>query len=178
MGTIGFSLAPMLKRLLIAAMLMTGAPASAQTAEGPAVGRTAWLFSTVGHSEWCPAGNVTVDLRTGRYSLTKRAARRVCGQPMLERPVTKGTLDGRRLTSVRAAYMRVLTDGLESEVCREGRRPDTIVISNGGTPTLLLVTGAFTATAPDNLACWSDAANTLHDVLDHIFAAEDYRPAR
>src|SRR5258708_28858776 len=88
------------------------------------VGQTAWVFSTVGQSEWCPAGNVMLDLRTGRYSLTPRAPRGVCNDPKLERPVTHGTLAGGQLASARSAYLRAVSEGLKSSACRNGRHPN------------------------------------------------------
>jgi hypothetical protein len=142
----------------------------------PGLDRTAWLFSTVGQSEWCPPGNVTVDLGTGRYSLTPRAPRRICHRDGLERPRRRGTLAGRRLAQVRAAYLRALSEGLKSQVCREGGRPrDVIVINNGGTPILVVTSGSGSQSAPDGLYCWSDAANALHITLDEVFSTSRWR---
>jgi hypothetical protein len=141
----------------------------------PALGRTAWVFATIGHSEWCPAGNVRLDLVTGRYELTGRAARRECGRRGLERPVVTARLGGARLAAIRAAYRRVFAEDLESLECREGKHPAAFVISNGGTPILVVATGALTLGAPDDLACWSDAANALHGALDETFRAAHQR---
>jgi hypothetical protein len=156
--------------LLAALLAATQAPPSPTAA---VLGGTAQVFSTVGHSEWCPAGNVTLDLRTGRYALTPTAPRRVCENVGLERPVRKGRLAGRRLTAVRAAYLRVLSEGLESPVCQAGRRPqDYIVVSNGGTPILVVTSGRGSLSAPDELTCWSEAASGLHDILDEAFGLD------
>jgi len=76
---------------------------------------------------------------------------------------------------LRAAYLRVLSEGLESELCREGGRPRDLIISNGGTPILALTSGWATSSAPDDLSCWSEAATALHDALDRVFSPADYR---
>ena len=66
-------------------------------------GRTAIVFSTIGHSEWCPAGNVRLDLATGRYAVTPTAPRLICTQPNLERPVFTGRLKGTPLADLQRA---------------------------------------------------------------------------
>ena len=139
------------------------------------LGKTAWIFATVGHSEFCPAGNVTVDLRTGRYSLTERAPRRVCDSLGLERPTTKGLLTGQKLARLRAAFLRVISDGFETAACREGTARDEIVVSNGGTPILVLTVGGGTGSAPDDLTCWNEATTALHDTLDETFGTRNWR---
>ena len=155
---------------LLAAFIAAGQPAPPAEAFGP--GRTAWIFSTVGQSEWCPAGNVRLDLRTGEYAFTATAAREVCYDSDLERPVTTGTLGADDLAAVRAAYSLAQADGLEQPVCRDGGRPERLIISNGGPHILLVASGAITMSAPDDLSCWSDAALALHDLLDEEFASE------
>jgi hypothetical protein len=153
------------------AVLLLASP-SAASSEASALGRTAWIAATVEHSEWCPAGNVRLHLRTGRYALTRRAPRRACQDARLERPVRTGSLDSGRLAAVRAAALRVVAEGMESPACRDGERPEDITVSNGGTPTLILTTGFATGSAPDDLSCWSDAAAALHDLLDETFASD------
>jgi len=76
---------------------------------------------------------------------------------------------------VQTAYLRLLNEGFENDVCREGGNPETIIVNDGGTPILVLTTGSQTASAPDDLSCWSEAANALHDVLDRVFSVSDYR---
>ena len=149
--------------------------AASQPAEPPspsAIGRTAWIFGTVSHSEWCPAGHVRLDLRTGRYEFTLRARRPSCVDPKLERPVRTGSLGARRLAAVRSAYLRVFREGLEKPICRDGGRPEDITVSNGGTPILILATGWRTVAAGDDLSCWSEAASALHELLDDTFARD------
>lgn len=152
---------------ILAALLAAGQPAP--SAGAPGLGRTAWLVATVGQSEFCSPGNVRLDLRTGRYQFTARASRRTCNEAGLERPVRIGTLGVAPLRAVRAAYLRVLREGFVNPACRNGGRPDEIVVSNGGTPVLVLTNGAGTGSAPDDLTCWSDAATALHDALDDAF---------
>jgi hypothetical protein len=89
-----------------------------------------------------------------------------------------GTLRAERLEAVRAAYLRVLTEGLVKPVCRDGGRPEEIVISNGGTPVLVLTTGSETKSAPDSLTCWSEAASALSNALDRIFQSIERPQAR
>ena len=130
---------------------------------------TAWIFSTVAHSAWCPAGNVRLDLRTGHYVLTYRLSRRVCGEPGQERAVRNGRLGGEPLLALRSGFRRIEKEGFVHPNCRDGKPLDVITVSNGGTPILVLSDGAATAAAPDNLTCWSDAAKSLHDLLDETF---------
>ncbi len=152
------------------AALLAAAPLDGP-ANPPSLGRTAWIVATVEHSEWCPAGDVRLDLATGRYERTHRAPRRICGQAH-DRRVTSATLGRKRLAAVRAASLRVLAEGLESRACRNGEPPENPIVSNGGTPILVLTTGSVTGSAPDDHSCWSAAALALHDVLDETFASD------
>ena len=163
--------------LLLAATLAVVQPGSATNPE--TLGRTAWIFATIGHSEFCPPGDVMIDLRSGRYSLTARAPRRICERRDLERPVRKGRLVYTSLARLRSAYLRVLAEGLDDADCHKpkGPGPQMIVINNGGTPTMVLATGRETGAAPDDLNCWSKAATALHDVLDEVFGARNWRYA-
>ena len=160
---------------LLAALLLAAQPAPPASAAAP-LGRTAWIFATIGQSEWCPAGNVRLDLRTGRYALTERAPIRTCNREGLERPVVAGRLAPARLATVRAAWRRSLAEGLRRRGCQNGVRSDgTIIVSNAGTPILLIATGAFTAAAPDDLTCWSDAATALRDRLEEALSPRHAR---
>ena len=161
----------------LAALLAALQPAQPAAPADPALlGGSEWIVATIAHSEWCPAGNVRIDLRSGRYALTARASRRVCSLAALERPVATGRLRSGRLEAVRAAFARAVADGLEGPECREGRRPDHIVISNGGPHVLVIATGAYQEGAPDDLTCWSDAAADLQDLLDETFPAASAAP--
>ena len=150
------------------------------TAPSMGIGRTAWAFSTVGQSEWCPAGNVMLDLRTGHYELTPRAPRSVCNKPALQRPIRRGTLSARQLAPLRAAYLRALREGLEKPVCQGGGLPESteVIIDNGGLRVLVVTDGSRSISAPDALGCWTHAAMDLKDLLDRVFSPSDYTQER
>lgn len=154
----------MLARIALLAALVQPVP-SPTAGAGP----MARIFATVGHSEFCPAGNVTLDVTTGRYELTPRAPRRNCDEPTLERPARTGILDGERLHAVRSAYARVLSEGLEVAGCTQNPPREVIIVANGGVPILIVTTGQLAASAPDNRICWSVAANALHLAVDRAF---------
>ncbi|HEY0130480.1 MAG TPA: hypothetical protein VGB57_03675 [Allosphingosinicella sp.] len=158
---------------ILAALLASSEPA--QPARPQLPGRPAWVVATVAQSEWCPEGDVRLDLRTGEYALTPRAPRRKCEDVRLERPVKTGILDPKRLVALRAVASRAASEGLESQACRNGERPDKVVVSNGGPQILVLATGATTASAPDDLSCWTEAAEALYHLLDQSFAADSGR---
>ena len=136
--------------------------------------RTAVIFGTIGQSEWCPAGNVRVDLETGRYVLTARASRDVCQNADLERPTAEGTLNAAKVRTLRRAFQRATLGGLDG--CRGGQRlrQDEIVISNGGLHVLVVTDGHHTGAAPTDLSCWTDAAWVLHRILDDTFPTPDW----
>ncbi|MBO9576743.1 MAG: hypothetical protein J7494_13490 [Sphingobium sp.] len=146
--------------ILIAAQAASAAPPPTSSAA---------IFSTVGHSEWCPAGTAYLDLRTGRYELMPRADRNVCHKAGLERRVTEGRLGAEKLDAVRKAQQAIGTEGLTRKACREGRDPEEIVISNGGRVTLVISDAVHTESAPENQSCWTDAARTLHQALERAF---------
>jgi hypothetical protein len=148
--------------LLFAAAVATSAPAPAP------LGKTAWVFATVGNSEWCPAGNVRLDLVKGTYALTPRASRRVCQDKDLDRRLVNGKLDKADLATVREAYARAVAEGLEDPTCR--RDKDTyVVIYNGGPRLLVVATGRATRGASSDINCWSPAADALYDTLNDVF---------
>lgn len=129
--------------------------------------RTTTILGTVGQSEWCPAGNVRVDLETGKYAFTARASRAVCQDLGLERPVVEGRLAPARLRALEQAFQRAIADGLND--CRGGRRPDDVIVSNGGVFVLVVANGRIMDTAPTELSCWTEAAWALHNLLDATF---------
>ena len=131
--------------------------------------QTAVIFGTVDQSEWCPAGNVRIDLETGQYALTKGASRDVCQNDDLERPVAVGRLGTDRVRTLKRAFQRTTMDGLDG--CRGGSqlRTDDIIVSNGGLHVLVVTDGRHTDAAPTDLSCWSAAAWILHDLLDDTF---------
>ena len=73
------------------------------------------------------------------------------------------------LASVRTAWRRAEAEGLENPACRNGGRPDMIVISNGGRRTLRLTSRATALSPPADESCWSEAAHRLHDRLETLF---------
>lgn len=150
--------------LLVITLSACASAASPRVTEHPP---TAVIFGTVGQSEWCPAGNVRVDLRTGIYALTARAPRDVCQDLDLERPVVEGRLDATRLRALKQAFQRTITDGLND--CRGGRRPDDMIFSNGGLHILLVTDGRATDAAPSDLSCWTEAAWAMHNLLAETF---------
>lgn len=127
-----------------------------------------WLVATVGHSEWCPAGNVQLDLGTGRFAYASTLPRRDCTNGQISRPIQRGRLDDRRLAGLRTAFRRAMRDGLRRQGCYR-LRDGPIIISNGGTPVLVTNDGARTQAAPDELGCWTEAANDLHRQLEAAF---------
>lgn len=149
--------------VLIAALLI-GQPAAPHV--GFVEDRTASIFATVGHSEWCPAGNVRLDLTTGEYVLTPAAPRRLCSRPDLERPIRTGRLDAAPLAAIRSAYALAQEEGLDG--CRDGGRPP-LIIMNSGTPILVSTSGARTVATPSDHSCWSMSARSLHHALDNAF---------
>jgi hypothetical protein len=86
-----------------------------------------------------------------------------------------GRLGGKHLAAIRAAYRAVLDNGFKSPYCEGGKHPDMLVISNAGTPTLVVATGAATWSAPDDLTCWSDSASALERALNDAFAFAQQR---
>lgn len=131
--------------------------------------RTAFVYATIQHSEWCPAGNVQLNLRTGEFILTERADRVNCHDLSIERQSRKGMLNQNDLQTFRDAFDLVRSEGLETSICRAGGKPDDIIVSNGGLPTLVVTTGAKTEHAPDRLECWSEAAKSLRVLLETTF---------
>jgi len=147
---------------IVAALMLLAQPAGAGMASAPA---DPVIFATVGHSEWCPAGNVQLDLGTGDYTLTPRAARAVCSDPELARPVLRGKLEATRLSAIREAWDHARKDGLN--ICRRGESGG--VISNAGTPIMVLTSGVRTIAAPQEYGCWSKAGSALYRAIDESF---------
>jgi hypothetical protein len=159
--------------LLFAALAAGAQPFPAP--EFARLGRKAWVFSTIGHSEWCPPGNVKVDLSTGRYALTVRAPRSVCNDVNLERPVKLGMLSAEALDRVRAAAVQVAKEGTSTPDCHKGDGLSGIYVDNGGPPLVVLTTGGDVAWAPDDRGCWSGAVNALHSSLEGTFNTRNWK---
>lgn len=159
------NLARSLAAVLVA--ITTTACASADPTMASEHPRTAFVFGTVGQSEWCPAGNVKVDLATGEYAFTARASRSVCQNLGLERPVVEGRLAAAQISALNQSFERVGEQGLNA--CQGGRRPTDVIISNGGLHVLVVTNGQATDSAPSDLSCWTEAAWELHGLLDATF---------
>jgi hypothetical protein len=132
---------------------------------------SASVFATVGHSEWCPPGTVRLNLGTGRYTLRAPRTWRACRRPAFRSRIATDVLAAEELAAVRAAYQRAAAAGLMHRDCRNGWRPDLIIISNGGTPVMRLTRRVRTRSPPADLTCWSDAARRLHRALEDMFRA-------
>jgi hypothetical protein len=136
------------------------------------------IFATIGHSEWCPAGTVRLDLGTGRYTMRAPARQGSCHRPFLHR-IRMAVLPVEDLARLQAAYARAAAEGLMNPACRTGGQPREVVISNGGTPVMRLTERGRTTSPPgETLTCWSEAAMQLHDTLEIIFHPRDEQPYR
>ncbi len=156
-------------RLFFAALTaVAGASVPAGAAER-AIGEPVSIFATIGHSEWCPRGNVRLELTTGRYRVTAPRTWRTCRRPPFRRRVSAGVLAPADLGSVILAFQRVRNEGLEQPACRNGGQPEVVYLSNGGDPTLRLTSLGRTLSPPGNRSCWSDAAWGLHRLLEELF---------
>ena len=93
------------------------------------------------------------------------AARAVCSDPALVRPVLRGKLEATRLSAIRDAWPPVQKGGLN--ICRRGESGG--VISNAGTPIMVLTSGVRTIAAPQEYGCWSKAGSALYRAIDDSF---------
>lgn len=154
---------------LIAAAAAAG-PVHAFQRSGPAS-----VFATIGHSEWCPPGTVRLDLASGRYTVRAPRTWRTCRRPLFPSRVSTATLDPDRLARVRAAWRDAVSEGLESPACRNGGRPEGIILSNGGEPSLRLADRGRALVPPRDVNCWSAAAWRLHRLLEDLFDPDSRR---
>jgi hypothetical protein len=157
-----------LRALLAAWVALAGAAAGASARDADS-SRSASVFTTVGHSEWCPPGTVRLNLDTGRYTVTAPRTWRVCRRPPFRSRVRMAVLAADALAAVQAAYRNALSEGLGNPACQTGVRPRAIVVGNGGTPSLRLTSSGRTMAAPNDFVCWSEAAWRLHRLLNDMF---------
>jgi hypothetical protein len=162
-----------LRAVLVAWLAAAAVAAGASGLAHP--GHSASVFATVGHSEWCPPGSVRVDLGTGRYTVTAPRTWQVCTRPPFRSRIRRGRLGPDDLAAVWAAYRDAESAGLANPVCRNGARPENIVISNGGTPTLRLTDRGRTVSPPNDSSCWSEAAWRFHRLLEDLFNPRSHR---
>jgi hypothetical protein len=127
------------------------------------------IVASVGHSEWCRTGTVRLNLMTGRYSVTAPPTWRTCRRPLWPSAIRRSVLPAAELAAVREAWQRAEAEGLESAACRNGGRPENIIISNGGARTLRVALHGRTIAPPGDENCWSQATTQLHDVLERLF---------
>lgn len=111
-------------------------------------------------SEWMPPGELRLNLATGRYEYKPQQPRNPAA-PRL--PVRRGALAGAALAQVREAHASARAQGLRMPACQR------IIVSNAG-PEKMVLTGTGDAlTTPDELGCWSTAAEQLHNLLEAHF---------
>ena len=148
--------------LLLAALLVAAAPDTT-----PRV--SAMIISTIGQSEWCPAGDVRLELSTGSFVLRALTRSPDCNSQSFERPVTQGVLGASDLERVRVAALKVQADGLVRLECRRGGKPGQVVISNDGPRHLALSTDHGLSWTPEDLSCWTESGLDLHRTLEEVF---------
>lgn len=152
--------------LALAAVGQGGGAASASAAA-----RRASIVADVGLSEWGPPGKLSLDLRTGRYRLKTAPPRLRPLAGYLPR-VRRGRLAPALLGQVRAAFAAAVSRGLVEPVCAAGGAPPKLIISNAETPHMVLTGAHGTLTASPERGCWTDAAYTLHHMLELRFQSE------
>ena len=152
----------------LAALLLGAVPSAGARQEGT-------IVSTVANSEWTPAGQVRLDLRTGRYDL-RHAPSRLAPQAPVR--TSRGRLASSELQPLRAAAAKARAEGLVHEACRNGGPPPQIVISNGGPEYLALSRGGEHLEAHRDLGCWTEAAQNLEQLLEATFGHRARPPGR
>ena len=157
---------------IILAVALAACVRPAVRGEAPAPFVDDSVTADVARSEWVPPGVVSVDLRSGRYLLTPAPAR---GAPVRP-PERSGRLTAAELAPIRSAFAAARVQGLVDPACANGGLPARIVVSNAGTPALVLTTAEGQTSAPSQLGCWSDAARRLLQILEARFQAEARSP--
>lgn len=120
------------------------------------------VFALFDHNEWCPGGSVYLDLRTGAFMLYPRVDRPACRNKEAPRSVEQGTLDLEELYQLREAATKAIDAGLRRDQC-------AFIISNGGPQNMVITAPGFSDATPDEIGCWSDQAEELHDELFRLF---------
>ena len=160
-----------LQASIVAGLMLAGGAVSPLHASGPDrdSGFSATVRASVGHSEWCPPGTVHLNLGTGRYRVIAPRTWRTCRRPLFPTRIRTGVLAADELAAVRAAYRNAATEGLDHPACRNGGRPERMIISNSYPSILRLTERGRTTASPRELSCWSDAAFRLDRVLEGLF---------
>jgi hypothetical protein len=161
---------------LFGMLALAAAPAAPADGGGGAgsTGARGRIVATVAHSEWTPPGEVSLDLRTGRYRLRLAPSRLAPSAPVR---MTRGRLSAAELQPLREASAEARAQGLIHSACRDNGRPEQIVIGNGSTIHMRLTGGGAPLLAPGERGCWTEAATNLHRQLDATFGARA-RPRR
>lgn len=136
------------------------------------------VTATVGWSEWCPPGIVTVDLDDGSFRWLQQLPRQAC-KAATSLPDLRGKLPAKGLGAIRDAVRTARTDGLSRQECTNGKPSERIVLSNAAAPYLLTIVEARSgSSAPGDLSCWSDAAFKLQRLMDATFSTKISRTGR
>jgi hypothetical protein len=138
----------------------------AATGTGPAAAPTGTVTASVAHSEWTASGEVSLDLRSGRYRLRHQPSRITPRAPV---PTTRGRLAASELQPIRSAYAQARAQGLTERVCLEGGRPPQLFLSNGGPQSMSLSGGGARIDAHSERGCWTEAAGNLQRLLEASF---------
>lgn len=129
-------------------------------------GSTASVFAQVDESEWSAPGFIHLDLVTGQYELKPQPPRGVSAANVAKR---RGTLPRDQLRPIRQAYEAARAEGLTLPACRNGGRPETIVVSNAGPISMILSGEGGKVTTPQERGCWSEAGWRLYRLLADLF---------
>ncbi|HEX8525641.1 hypothetical protein [Allosphingosinicella sp.] len=152
-------------------LALAGLLSACATSGVPAPGSHALIVADVAMSEWIPPGQMTLDLRTGRYEIVP-APPRSGARPAPRGRTRRGALAPAPLAQARRAWHSALSEGLEHTRCRSGGPPPRIVVSNAGTPRMVLAGSDRTVSAPGQMGCWSASAERLHTLLETLFDSE------
>lgn len=163
------------KRMTFAACLAVAISHSGSPAIGQERPYQASLVASVGHSEWCPPGTVQLDLMTGHYTVTAPRDWRTCRRPSWALRTRAGMMTSLELVPIQVTFQNAIEGGLEHPLCRIGRRPEQIVVSNGGTPVMRLTERGRTTAAPNDRTCWTGAASRLQCLLETAFRPGERR---
>jgi hypothetical protein len=145
----------------LAAVAFTAAPPLAARQDN----YRAAVFALIDANEWCPGGSVYLDLETGAFMRHPRPIRADCRDAGDRAPVEQGRLADSDLRRLRAAYLEARRVGLRREEC-------SLIVTNGGPEALAITAPGFSAVTPDNMGCWSDAAEGLHRELFELFGEQ------
>ncbi|QUL37034.1 hypothetical protein [Erythrobacter sp. JK5] len=134
------------------------------------------LLATIDHHEWGDPSRLRVDLDSGQYSIeygkwdrnapSSRSGSR--GKPIA------GELGQGKIDTLNRLVFAAQEKGLVNQDCAAKPRNEreSIVITNGGTPTLRVISDGAKLTAHKDLECWTEAANEIEKYLVELFDEE------